>query len=178
MVGQTTGGRPDINVGNLNNLVVEVQGVTFQFSESSMNQQWSGFQMRSALRDVVLTARAPERTKSIRFADRVIVRGRGAECPSGIILVGLISKRPRFAPSSPKCRRRPAEHHRRRLLSFVRASAKGVVVNIESTVESIKKAVEEAELMAAVQINLVYTGIAGSHISGETRGGLEPGSDP
>ena len=43
MVGQTTGGRPDINVGNLNNLVVEVQGVTFQFSESSMNQQWSRF---------------------------------------------------------------------------------------------------------------------------------------
>ncbi|HNA87417.1 MAG TPA: FtsQ-type POTRA domain-containing protein, partial [Nitrospira sp.] len=53
MVGQTTGGRPDINVGNLNNLVVEVQGVTFQFSESSMNQQWSRFlKMRPALRDV------------------------------------------------------------------------------------------------------------------------------
>ncbi|WP_447973471.1 cell division protein FtsA [Nitrospira sp. Kam-Ns4a] len=47
-----------------------------------------------------------------------------------------------------------------------RGLRKGVVVNIESTVESIKKAVEEAELMAAVQINSVYTGIAGSHISG------------
>ena len=42
-----------------------------------------------------------------------------------------------------------------------RGLRKGVVVNIESTVESIKKAVEEAELMAAVQINSVYTGIAG-----------------
>jgi hypothetical protein len=47
-----------------------------------------------------------------------------------------------------------------------------VVVNIESTVESIKKAVEEAELMAAVQINSVYTGIAGSHISGENTKGV------
>ncbi|HLB25418.1 MAG TPA: cell division protein FtsA, partial [Nitrospirota bacterium] len=45
-----------------------------------------------------------------------------------------------------------------------RGLRKGVVVNIESTVESIKKAVEEAELMAGVEINAVYTGIAGSHI--------------
>lgn len=52
-----------------------------------------------------------------------------------------------------------------------RGLRKGVVVNIESTVESVKKAVEEAELMAAVQINSVYTGIAGSHISaGNARG--------
>ena len=49
---------------------------------------------------------------------------------------------------------------------------KGVVVNIESTVESIKKAVEEAELMAAVQINSVYTGIAGSHIASENTHGV------
>lgn len=47
-----------------------------------------------------------------------------------------------------------------------RGLRKGVVVNIESTVESIKKAVEEAELMAGVQINAVYTGIAGGHIKG------------
>jgi cell division protein FtsA len=46
------------------------------------------------------------------------------------------------------------------------------VVDIESTVESIKKAVEEAELMAAVQINSVYTGIAGSHISAENCKGV------
>jgi len=45
-----------------------------------------------------------------------------------------------------------------------RGLRKGVVVNIESTVESIKKAVEEAELMAGVEINAVYTGIAGGHI--------------
>jgi len=47
-----------------------------------------------------------------------------------------------------------------------RGLRKGVVVNIESTVESIKKAVEEAELMAGVQVNSVYVGIAGSHITG------------
>lgn len=41
---------------------------------------------------------------------------------------------------------------------------KGVVVNIESTVESIKKAVEEAELMASCEISSVYVGIAGGHI--------------
>jgi cell division protein FtsA len=46
-----------------------------------------------------------------------------------------------------------------------RGLKKGVVVNIESTVQSIQRAVEEAELMAGCQIHSVYTGIAGSHIS-------------
>lgn len=41
---------------------------------------------------------------------------------------------------------------------------KGVVVNIESTVQSIQRAIEEAELMAGCQIHSVYVGIAGSHI--------------
>lgn len=41
---------------------------------------------------------------------------------------------------------------------------KGVVVNIESTVQSIQRAVEEAELMADCQVHSVYAGIAGSHI--------------
>ncbi|GAA5523925.1 cell division protein FtsA [Microbulbifer aestuariivivens] len=41
---------------------------------------------------------------------------------------------------------------------------KGVVVNIESTVQSIQRAVEEAELMAGCEIHSVYAGIAGSHI--------------
>jgi cell division protein FtsA len=45
-----------------------------------------------------------------------------------------------------------------------RGLKKGVVVNIESTVASIQRAVEEAELMAGCQINSVYTGIAGSHV--------------
>ena len=53
-----------------------------------------------------------------------------------------------------------------------RGLRKGAVVNIDSTVESIKKAVEEAELMAAVQINSVYIGIAGSHISSEMAKGV------
>jgi len=43
---------------------------------------------------------------------------------------------------------------------------KGMVVNIDDTVQSIKRAVEEAELMAGVEINSVYTGIAGGHIQG------------
>ncbi|EPR44444.1 cell division protein FtsA [Desulfovibrio sp. X2] len=43
---------------------------------------------------------------------------------------------------------------------------KGVVVNIEQTVQSIKKAIEEAELMAGCEIRSVYAGIAGSHIKG------------
>ena len=50
-------------------------------------------------------------------------------------------------------------HHRSRGLK------KGVVINIESTVQSIQRAVEEAELMAGCQIKSVYTGIAGSHIA-------------
>jgi len=45
-----------------------------------------------------------------------------------------------------------------------RGLKKGVVVNIESTVQSIQRAVEEAELMAGCEINAVYAGIAGSHI--------------
>ena len=45
-----------------------------------------------------------------------------------------------------------------------RGLKKGVVVNIESTVHSIQRAVEEAELMAGCDIHAVYTGIAGSHV--------------
>jgi len=41
-----------------------------------------------------------------------------------------------------------------------RGLKKGTVVNIESTVESIQRAVEEAELMAGCQINSVYAGMA------------------
>jgi cell division protein FtsA len=49
---------------------------------------------------------------------------------------------------------------------------KGVVINIESTVESIKKAVQEAELMAGCEINSVFTGIAGGHIKGFNSHGI------
>jgi len=45
-----------------------------------------------------------------------------------------------------------------------RGLKRGVVVNIESTVQSIQRAVEEAELMAGCEIHSVYTGIAGSHV--------------
>ena len=49
---------------------------------------------------------------------------------------------------------------------------KGVVVNIETTVESIQRAIEEAELMAGCQIEQVYAGIAGSHIRGLNSHGI------
>ena len=49
---------------------------------------------------------------------------------------------------------------------------KGAVVNIESTVESIKKAVEEAEVMAGCRISSVYVGIAGGHIKGMNSHGI------
>lgn len=45
-----------------------------------------------------------------------------------------------------------------------RGLKRGVVVNIDATVQSIQHAVEEAELMAGCQIRSAYTGIAGSHI--------------
>ncbi len=47
-----------------------------------------------------------------------------------------------------------------------RGLRKGVVVNIELTVDSIKRAVEEAELMAGVEVDSVFAGIAGGHIKG------------
>ena len=49
---------------------------------------------------------------------------------------------------------------------------KGVVVNIEATVESIQRALEEAELMADCQIRTVWTGIAGSHIRSFNSSGM------
>lgn len=49
---------------------------------------------------------------------------------------------------------------------------KGVVVNIESTVESIRSAVEEAELMAGVQVESAFVGIAGGHIKGFNSHGI------
>jgi cell division protein FtsA len=45
-----------------------------------------------------------------------------------------------------------------------RGLKKGVVVNIESTVQSIQRAIEEAELMAGCEIRSVFAGIAGSHV--------------
>jgi len=45
-----------------------------------------------------------------------------------------------------------------------RGLKKGVVVNLESTVQAIQRAIEEAELMARCEINSVFAGIAGSHI--------------
>jgi cell division protein FtsA len=49
---------------------------------------------------------------------------------------------------------------------------KGVVINIDATINSIKKAVEEAELMAGCEVNTVYAGIAGGHIKGFNSHGI------
>ena len=49
---------------------------------------------------------------------------------------------------------------------------RGVVVNIEATVQSIQQALKEAELMAACKIERVYTGITGSHIRGQNSTGM------
>ncbi len=49
---------------------------------------------------------------------------------------------------------------------------KGVVINIDATVESIRKAVEEAELMAGAEISSVFCGISGSHIRGFNSHGI------
>lgn len=53
-----------------------------------------------------------------------------------------------------------------------RGLRKGVIVNIEATIESIKRAVEEAELMAGCDIMSVYASISGSHIKGINSHGI------
>ncbi|KOR33174.1 cell division protein FtsA [Achromatium sp. WMS3] len=53
-----------------------------------------------------------------------------------------------------------------------RGLKKGVVVNIESTVQSIQRAVEEAELMAHCQIQTLLCGISGSHIRSRNSKGI------
>ena len=49
---------------------------------------------------------------------------------------------------------------------------KGVVINIDATINSIKKAVEEAELMAGCEVNTVHAGIAGGHVLGFNSHGI------
>ena len=53
-----------------------------------------------------------------------------------------------------------------------RGIRRGVVVDIESTVQSIQRAVEEAELMAGCEIQSVFAGIAGSHIASKNSHGV------
>src|SRR6187431_2092140 len=55
-----------------------------------------------------------------------------------------------------------------------RGMKRGVVVDIESTVQSIQRAIEEAELMAGCEIRSVYAGIAGSHIRCLNSHGIVP----
>ena len=55
-----------------------------------------------------------------------------------------------------------------------RGLKKGVVVNIESTVQSIQRAIEEAELMAGCEIRSVYASISGSHTQCRNSPGIVP----
>ena len=49
---------------------------------------------------------------------------------------------------------------------------RGVVVNIETTVQAIRAAIEQAESMAGVEIGSVYAGISGSHVQGLNKEGV------
>ena len=51
---------------------------------------------------------------------------------------------------------------------------KGAVVNLEATVESIKKSVSEAEAMARCEVETVYVGLAGPHIKSFNSRGVTP----
>ena len=53
-----------------------------------------------------------------------------------------------------------------------RGLRKGVIVNIEATIESIKRAIDEAEIMAGCDILTVYASISGSHIKGINSHGI------
>src|SRR6186713_3487163 len=55
-----------------------------------------------------------------------------------------------------------------------RGLKKGVVVNIESTVQSIQRAIEEAELMAGCEIRSVYASVSGSHTLCRNSPGIVP----
>lgn len=60
-----------------------------------------------------------------------------------------------------------------------RGSRKGIIVELDKAVQSIHKAVEEAEKMAGVQVGNAMISVAGSHIKGVTsRGGVTLGSRP
>jgi cell division protein FtsQ len=79
LIAGTVGGRADINVAHLSNLVASVQGMRFQFSASSMDQQWHRFlQMRPAFRDVAFDHDGERGQEfDLRYRDRVIIRGKG-----------------------------------------------------------------------------------------------------
>ena len=79
LIAGTVGGRADINVAHLSNLVVLVQGMRFQFSAASMDQQWHRFlQMRPAFRDVAFDQEGERGQEfDLRYRDRVIIRGKG-----------------------------------------------------------------------------------------------------
>src|SRR3546814_903551 len=55
-----------------------------------------------------------------------------------------------------------------------RGLRRGVVVDIESTVQSIQRAIEEAELMAGCEIRSVYASISGSHVQCRNSQGIAP----
>ena len=91
-----------------------------------------------------------------------------------------LDRRPRRRHVEDRRDRRRARAGRSRSRSSASARIRshglkrGVVVDIESTVQSIQRAIEEAELMAGCQIRSVYASIAGSHIKDENSHGMAP----
>jgi hypothetical protein len=87
------------------------------------------------------------------------------------VIVGWTSARPRSWRWWPRsC---PAASSSWRAWAWPQQRLKrGVVVNIDATVQSIQQALKEAELMADCKIQRVYTGITGSHIRGLNSSGM------
>src|SRR5476649_2846621 len=107
--------------------------------------------LRSAGRQAVRAARSRTEAKMPKRSDRSVIVGLDIGTSKVVALVGEITADGAIEViglgSQPS-----------------RGLKKGVVVNIESTVQSIQRAVEEAELMADCEINAVYAGSAGSHV--------------
>src|SRR5262249_61620455 len=57
-----------------------------------------------------------------------------------------------------------------------RGIRRGVVVNVDAAVDSIKKAIDEAELMAGVEIDAVHLALSGPHIKGVNSRGVIAGA--
>jgi cell division protein FtsA len=131
---------------------------------------------------------------SIRgLGDRVWQRTRGplrvfaklavlVACVIGTIAVGrLIERHVRTSPAFAIRTITFAGHEQLEETELLEASGlsvgqnvfeKGVVVNIESTQQSIREAVDKASMMAGVQIATVFSGIAGSHLRGVNSHGI------
>jgi cell division protein FtsQ len=79
LVGQTYGGRLEVNVENPSNLVASVRGVQFQFGEESVSGQWERFRrIKPALKTLNFDGRGSGANEvDLRYENRIIIRERG-----------------------------------------------------------------------------------------------------